>query len=118
MPAPVNPEQMVRVLLQSLQRGDREAIVLNLVELGLWVSVTPDPLPLLDVCILSHAALTVTLSELRSTIEQHRDLSATILERDSSSIAAIIERNTEMMESVAKALSTLTPSRGFLMVGG
>ena len=118
MSALVTSNQMVRLLLQSLRRNDREAIVLHLVELGLWVSVTPDPLPPPDVGIISSAALTITLNELRSMIQQHREISASILDRDSSSVAAIIERNTEMMESVARALSILTPSTGFLLVEG
>ena len=120
MPAPTitNPAQMVRLLLQSLQRGDREAIVLQLVELGLWVTVTPDPLPLPDVSIVSSAALSITLNELRATIQKHRELSANILDRDRSAVAAIIERNIEMMESVARALAALSTSTGFLMVEG
>ena len=121
MPTPSNPTtpaQMVRLLLKSLQSNDREAIVLHLVELGLWVSVTPDPLPLPEVGVVSPAALSITLSELQAMIRQHREMSANILDRDVSPVAAIIERNTEMMESVAKALAMLTPSAGFLMVEG
>ena len=116
--SPTTPADLVRRLLKSLQSNDREAIVLHLVELGLWVSVTPDPLPLPEVGVISSAALTITLNELQTTIRQHHEMSANILDRDTSSVAAIIERNTEMMESVARALGILTPNTGFLMVEG
>ena len=118
MPAPVTSTQMVRSLLQSLQRNDRQAIVLQLVEIGVWVGVTADPLPPPDVDVISSAALEIALSELRLVIQQHRDMSARIQDRDRSRIAAIIERNTEMLESVAKALAALTVTTGFLMVEG
>ncbi|MGI4801949.1 MAG: hypothetical protein ACRYG8_49545 [Janthinobacterium lividum] len=116
--SPANAAQAVRLLLKSLQSNDREAIVLHLVELGLWVTVRSDPLPPPDVSIVSSAALTIALNELRSTIQLHRKLSASIPDRDTISVAAIIERNAEMMESVVRALAILTPSTGFLMVEG
>ncbi|MGI4943920.1 MAG: hypothetical protein ACRYHQ_25725 [Janthinobacterium lividum] len=121
MPAPASSAtaaEIIRLLLKSLQSNDREAIVLHLVELGLWVGMTPDPLPSPDVNVISSAALSVTLNELQTTIQLHREMSEKIPERDRSVVAAIIEHNTEMMESVVRALSVLTPTTGFLMVDG
>ena len=111
-----DPGQLIRLLLQAIQRNKRETVIQQLVEIGLWLGITPGPLPSPKVATISAAALAITLSELQSTIQQHRDMSANIQDRDSSRVAAIIERNTEMIESVARALAALTPNAGFLMV--
>ncbi len=119
MSSPINlndPGQLIRLLLQAIQRNEHEAVVRQLVEIGLWLGITPGPLPPPNVATVSAAAVAITLSELQSAIQQHREMSAHIEDRDRSRIAAIIERNTEMIESVARALAALTPSTGFLMV--
>lgn len=119
MPASIDvndPGQLIRLLLQAIQRNDREAVILHLVEIGLWLTVTSGPLPPPKVATVSAAALTISVNELRSFVQQHRDMAAKLEDRDSSSLAAVIDRNAEMIESVVSALNTLTGNTGFLMV--
>ena len=110
-----DPAQQVRLLLQAIQSGDRAEVLVHLVEIGMWLSVTPDPLPAPQVGVLAPAALDATVRELRTAIAQHREAAARLAERSSNSIASVIEHNANLMAAVTNALAGLAQGGGFLM---
>jgi len=110
-----DPAQQVRLLLQAIQNGDRAEVLVHLVEIGMWLSVTPDPLPAPQVGLLAPAALDATVRELRTAIAQHREAAARLAERSSNSIASVIEHNANLMANVSDALAALARHGGFLV---
>ncbi len=110
-----DPARQVRLLLQAIQNGDRAEVLVHLVEIGMWLSVTPDPLPAPQVGVLAPAALDATVRELRTAIAQHREAAARLAERSSNSIASVIEHNANLMAAVTNALAGLARSGGFLV---
>ncbi len=115
-----DPAQQVRLLLQAIQDSDRAEVLVHLVEIGMWLSATPDPLPAPQVGVLAPAALAAlaaTVRELRTAVQQHQDAAARLAERDSSSIASVIEHNAALLASVSDALAALARHGGFLVLG-
>ncbi|HEY0205355.1 MAG TPA: hypothetical protein VGC15_14520 [Acetobacteraceae bacterium] len=110
-----DPAQQVRLLLQAIQNGDRAEVLVHLVEIGMWLSITPDPLPAPQVGVLAPAALDATVRELRTAIAQHREAAARLAERSSNSIASVIEHNANLMAAVTNGLASLARSGGFLV---
>jgi hypothetical protein len=110
-----DPARQVRLLLQAVQDGDRAEVLVHLVEIGMWLGVTPDPLPAPQVGVLAPAALDATVRELRTAISQHREAAARLAERSSNSIASVIEHNADLMATVTNALAGLSRDGGFLV---
>ncbi len=109
-----DPARLVRLLLQAIQDSDRAEVLVHLVEIGMWLSATPDPLPAPQVGVLAPAALDATVRELRMAISQHREAAARLAERSSNSIASAIEHNADLMAAVTDALAGLSRDGGFL----
>ena len=38
-----DPARQIRSLLEAIQNSDRAEVLLHLVEIGMWLSATPDP---------------------------------------------------------------------------
>ena len=112
-----DPARQVRLLLQAIQTSDRPAVLVHLVEIGMWLSATPDPLPAAPVGVLAPAALDAAVRELRTAVRQHREAAARLAERDSNSIASVIEHNAALMAAVTDALAGLARHGGFLVLG-
>ncbi len=112
-----DPARLVRLLLQAIQDSDRAEVLVHLVEIGVWLSATPDPLPAPQVGVLAPAALAATVRELRTAVQQHQDAAARLAERDSNSIASVIEHNAALLASVSDALAALARHGGFLVLG-
>jgi len=110
-----DPVRLVRLLLQAIQNGDRAQVLVHLVEIGMWLSVTPDPLPAPHVGALAPAALDAAVRELRTAVRQHREAAARLAGRGSNSIASVIEHNANLMAAVTNALAGLARSGGFLV---
>ena len=112
-----DPARQIRLLLQAIQTSDRAEVLLHLVEIGMWLSATPDPLPAPPVGVLAPAALDAAVRELRTAVRQHREAAARLAERDSNSIASVIEHNAALMAAVTDALAGLARHGGFLVLG-
>ena len=83
----------------------------------MWLSATPDPLSAPQVGVLAPAALAAAVRELRTTVQQHRDAAARLAERDSNSIASVVEHNATLLASVSDTLAGLARHGGFLVLG-
>ena len=121
MPIPIGKfdvSQQICLLLRSIQENDREKVLVQLMEIGLWLSAAPRPLPAPQLNAVSLAALDATVRELRVSIQQHRAAAAKLAERDSNSIASVIEHNSDLLESVTDALAALGRHKGFLVQQG
>ena len=62
------------------------------------------------------AALDAAVRELRTAIRQHWEAAARLAERDSNSIASVIEHNAALMAAVTDALAGLARHGGFLVL--